>query len=216
MRITRVCVAVIALGAASLMATPSAAYGDTVPSGQRTLGNTTIEPAYDDTTGSLVYLSTPNGTQQGNQVHPNAHNTAELYLPMYPTGSDVGVLNCQHQPMENCPDHGQIVSNIAMHYPPVSPVYDNGVIGHDHLVGIASTRGDFNVTWVPVLVLFTPSGIEHGANQTHITTLAQIDSAEAAGYVTELRLDPATFKCASVSAAAYSRGTAVPSVAPNP
>lgn len=216
MRITRVCVAVIAIGVASLTGSQTAALGDTLPSGQRLLGNTTVEPAYDDVSGSLVYLSTPNGTQQGNQVHPNAHNTAELYLPMYPTGSNVGALNCQHQPMENCPDHGQIVTDIAMHYPPVSPVYSNGVIGHDHLVGIASTKGDFNVTWVPVLVLFTPSGIAHNANQSHMTTLAQIDAAEAAGYATELRLDPATFKCASVNAAAYNRGTPVPAVAPNP
>jgi hypothetical protein len=216
MRINRISVAVVALGAASLLASQTAAFGDTLPSGQRTLGGTTIEPAYDDMTGSLVYLSTPNGTQQGNQVHANAHNTADIYLPMYPTGSDVGALNCQHQPMENCPDHGQIVTDIAMHYPPVASVYANGVVGHDHLVGIASTGGDFNVTWEPVLVLFTPAGIAHGANQTHITTLAQIDAAVSAGYATELRLPPATFKCASVNVAAYNHGTAVTPVAPAP
>jgi hypothetical protein len=43
-------------------------------------GGTVIEPVYDDATGTLVYLSTPDNTP----VHPNGHNVALIYLPVYP------------------------------------------------------------------------------------------------------------------------------------
>jgi len=195
-----------ALAMASVLAVPASAVGSTLPSGQVVVGNKTIEPAYDDTTGQLVYLSTPMGTQQGGQVHANAHNSAPLYLPMYPAASTVGTLNCQHLPMDNCPDHGPLVAGIAQGAVPA--VYGDGVLGHDHLVGIASTGGDFNVTWVPVLLLFTPAATTQEMN-THITTLTQIHALEAEGHMFEIPLPPAAFKCASVSAAVYNHGTPV-------
>jgi hypothetical protein len=181
----------LSLGVASVAAaTP-------LPSGEVTVGQTVIEPAYDLATGTLVYLSTPRHAV----VHPNfAKNVAPIYLPMYPVGAAVGTLNCEDVPVENCPDHGALVASIAAGANPT--VYGNGVVGHDHLVGIASTGGDFNVLWIPVLVLFnTPGAV------THVTTLRQLHALELAGAVTEIPLPPATFHCSVVSAAAYAQGT---------
>jgi hypothetical protein len=189
------------------------------PSGQVMIGNTSlaltptphfvgggsvIEPAYDDGTGTLVYLSTPTKAQ----THPNAHNVAPLYLPVYPVGSgiDPASLNCAHVPADNCPDHGPGVAGAAMSIVP--SVYGGGVLGHDHLVGIASTGGDFNVIWEPVLLLFTNA---QAATQ-HITTLAQIRAAEVAGNAIEIPLPTLDFSCASVSAAVYASGTPAPTV----
>ncbi len=46
---------------------------------------------------------------------------------------------------------------------------------------------------------------------THITTLAQLQSLEAAGRVTEIPLPAATFHCSVEKSAAYDRGTPVTS-----
>ena len=182
----------VSLGAGSISAA-------SLPSGEVKLGQTVIEPAYDDATGTLVYLSTPMHAV----VHPNfAHNVAPIYLPMYPVGSTVGTLNCMDIPVENCPDHGALVAGIAASVVP--SVYGAGVIGHDHLVGIASTGGDFNILWEPVLILFT----NPDAANTHITTLAQIQAALAGPNPAAIAipLPPATFPCSVVSGAAYARG----------
>jgi hypothetical protein len=207
--------------------------GSTAPSGQRMFGHTsfvlanpsdptsghfiggggTVEPAYDDMTGTLVYLSTPNGSHvhPAKKIDPSTGmpiNVAPIYLPMYPAGSgiDPATLNCAHVPADNCPDHGPLLAGVAMAIDP--SVYSGGVIGHDHLVGIASTGGDFNILWEPVLVLFTNAD----AAKTHITTLAQIKAAEAAGNAFEVPVPPATFHCSSVSATAYWRATPAPTV----
>ena len=181
----------VSLGAGSISAT-------SLPSGEVKLGQTVIEPAYDDTTGTLVYLSTPMHAV----VHPNfAHNVAPIYLPVYPVGSTVGTLNCMDIPVENCPDHGALIAGLAGHVNP-NGVYSGGVIGHDHLVGIAATGGDFNILWEPVVILFTNPD---AANQ-HVTTLAQIQAALASHNAIEIPLPPATFHCAAVSAAAYAQG----------
>jgi hypothetical protein len=195
-----------------------ASVSATSPSGQVMIGNTsfstatghftgggaTVEPAIDDANGNTVYLLTPTNAQS----HPNAHNVAPLYLPVYPVGSgiDPASLNCAHLPADNCPDHGPGVAGAAMGIVP--SVYGGGVLGHDHLVGIASTGGDFNVIWEPVLVLFTNA---QAATQ-HITTLAQIRAAEAAGNAFEVPLPQLDFHCSSVSAAVYARGTPAPTV----
>jgi hypothetical protein len=178
------------------------------PSGEVTFGQTVIEPAYDDTTGTPVYLSTPMHAV----VHPNfEHNVAPIYLPVYPAGSTVGTLvtlNCMHVPVENCPDHGDAVAGAAMGISAqmgFGSVYAGGVLGHDHLVGIASTGGDFNVLWEPVLVLFTNTA----AANVHVTTLGQIN-ADLAGPNPSAVLIPLpslTFHCSVVSAAAYAHGT---------
>lgn len=207
--------AVLALLATLSVSTVSASG---MPSGQRTIGNvsfdwstmtftgggTTIEPAYDYSTGGLVYLSTPVGAK----VHPNAHNVAPLYLPVYPVGSgiDPASLNCAHMPADNCPDHGPFISAVVQSIIP--SVYGGGVLGHDHLVGLSATGGDFNVIWEPVLVLFT----NPDAAKTHLTTLAQIDAAYAAHQIIEIPVPSADFNCASVSAAVYNHGTPGPTV----
>jgi hypothetical protein len=167
------------------------------PSGEVTFGQTVIEPAYDLANGNLVYLSTPKHAV----VHPNfAKNVAPIYLPMYPAGVNVGTLNCEDVPVENCPDHGPEVAGLAQAMNPT--VYGAGVQGHDHLVGIASTGGDFNVLWLPVVVLFnTPEAV------THITTMDQLHALETAKAVTEIPLESVTFHCSGVSAAVYANGT---------
>lgn len=203
------------------------------PSGQRMYGNTsfvpttdpppalghftggggTIESAYDDTTGTLVYLQTPNNAKvhPAKKIDPSTGypvNVAPLYLPVYPVGVgiDPSTLNCLDQPADNCPDHGPALAFNAM--AAVPSVYGGGVLGHDHLVGIASTGGDFNFLWEPVLVLFTTTQ----AASTHYTTLAQLKAVEAAGGAFEVPLPQLDFNCARVSAAAYWRGTAAPTV----
>jgi hypothetical protein len=215
------------IGAVALVIATAAVSAGAMPSGQRMFGHTsfdstagvfvggggTIEPAYDATTGTLVYLSTPNGAHVHlvKKIDPSTGmpiNVAPIYLPVYPAGSgiDPATLNCAHVPADNCPDHGPLIAGAAMSIEP--SVYGGGVVGHDHLVGIASTGGDFNILWEPVLVLFTNAD----AAKTHITTLAQIQAAEAAGNAFEVPLPQATFHCSSVSAAAYWRATPGPTV----
>ena len=187
--------------------------GDTTYStatGHFTGGGGTVEPAIDDANGSTVYLFTPNNAK----THANTHNFAPLYLVVYPVGSgiDPASLNCQHLLADlttlhdNCIDHGPIVAGAAG----ASPVYVRGVIGHDHLVGIASSGGDFNVIWEPVLVLFNSVD----ASTTRILTLDQLNKAFGAGQVSETPLPSLDFNCASVSAAVYNHGTPAPVVGP--
>jgi len=86
-------------------------------------------------------------------------------------------------------------------------VYADGVIGHDHLMAGPGSHGDFNVAWVPTLVLFTP-----GAAITHITTLNQLNGLIGSGAVFTVPLDGfqwnpnLTFHCSVVSAAVYAHG----------
>lgn len=207
----------LVIAASGLVGMPESS-ASTMPSGQVMYGNTsfstatmtftggggTIEPAYNDTTGGLIFLQTPNNTK----VSPNDHNVAPLYLPVYPAGSgiDPASLNCAHVPADNCPDHGPGIAGAAMSIIP--SVYRGGVLGHDHLAGIASSGGDFNVIWEPVLVLFTSIP----AARDHITTLAQLGAARAAGQVITIPLPQFDFHCSVVSAAAYDRGTPAPTV----
>ncbi len=214
-RVATAAALVTALGA---LGASSSSAASSVPSGQRMIGATTfstvtghfmgggatIEPAFDDANGSYVYLLTPNNAQ----VHPNAHNVAPLYLPVYPAGSgiDPSTLNCAHVPADNCPDHGPEVTAAVMHAMP--GVYGGGVVGHDHLVGVASTGGDFNFIWEPTLVLFT-----NAPAATHrLTTLAQINAAVTAGDAVTVPLPQLDFNCAIVGAAVYAHATPAPAV----
>ena len=187
------------------------AGASSLPSGERLVGGTAshggtvLEPVYDDMTGLIRYVSTPRGAP--NPVNSNPVAAAPFYLPVYPAGSTVGVtLNCQDVPAENCPDHGPAVAGLAQALEP--GVYGGGVIGHDHLLAGPGSHGDFNVAWVPTLVLFTNSA----AANTHITTLAQLNAMIASGDVKTVPLDGTngfpnlTFHCSVVSAAAYARG----------
>ena len=215
-------------------ASPSSA-GGTAPSGQRMMGNTsfstttghftggggTVEPAINDADGSQVYLLTPTNAR----VHPSTHinpatgmpvNVAPLYLPVYPDGSgvDPATLNCAHVPADNCPDHGPGVAGAAASIDPnvyVGSTGNNLVLGHDHLIGVAKTGGDFNIIWEPVLVLFTSVG----AASHRITTLDgpnSLHAVEAAHGAFEVPLPQLDFNCAIVSASVYNNATPAPSV----
>ncbi len=224
----RLVAATFLFGSLALLVATAATPAGSTPSGQRMYGNTsfdstngvftggggTIEPAYDGTTGELVYLQTPNNAHVNLghvPIDPGTGmpiNVAPIYLPVYPTrsGIDPATLNCAHVPADNCPDHGPLIAGLAMGAMPT--VYGGGVVGHDHLVGIASTGGDFNILWEPVVVLFTNAA----AATHHITTIAQINAAVASGNAIEIALPPATFHCSSVSAAAYWKATPSPTV----
>jgi hypothetical protein len=143
------------------------------------------------------------------RCHPIfAHNVAPIYLPVYPVGSTVGTLNCQDTTattVENCPDHGPLVAAAAQAI--VGSVYGRGVLGHDHLVGIASTGGDFNILWEPVLVLFTNADAADGRN--HVRTLAELNALVASGDVITIPAPNLTFHCSVVSAAVYQKGAPV-------
>jgi hypothetical protein len=198
----------VAAAVAGLWALPAAA--DSLPSGERIVGGngshggTVIEPVYDDMTGQIRYVSTPRGTAQPLPTNPRA--TAPFYLPVYPVGASVPTLNCQDVPVENCPDHGPAVAAAAQAIDPL--VYGGGVIGHDHLMAGPGSHGDFNVAWVPTLVLFAPS-----ATITQITTLDQLNKLIGSHAVFTVPLDGTngtpnlTFHCSVVSAAVYAHGT---------
>jgi hypothetical protein len=202
-------VAVVAGLVAALAA--SAAAAGPLPSGERIIGGhgavggAVVEPVYDDMTGAIRYVSTPRGTPDPVKSNPRA--SAPFYLPVYPVGSTIGVaLNCEHLP-ENCPDHGGAVAGLAQAFEP--GVYGEGVLGHDHLMAGPGSHGDFNVAWVPTLVLFTNSA----AANTHVTTLAQLEALRESGDVIEVPLNGTnglpnlTFHCSVVSAAVYEHGS---------
>jgi hypothetical protein len=134
-------------------------------------------------------------------VKSNPIASAPFYVPVYPAGSTVGTLLCKDTPVENCPDHGPGIAAAAQQIMP--GVYGGGVIGHDHLMSGPGSGGDFNVAWVPTLVLFTSAA---AANQ-HLITETQVDAAIAAGNAIEVPLPQLTFTCAVVSGSVYARGT---------
>ena len=197
----------VSAAVAGLWALPAGASslptGERIVGGSGSHGGTVLEPVYDDMTGQIRYVSTPRGTAQPLPTNPTA--TAPFYLPVYPEGASVPTLNCQDVPVENCPDHGPAVAGAAQAIDPM--VYGAGVIGHDHLMAGPGSHGDFNVAWVPTLVLFAP-----GAAITHITTLTQLNGLMKSGAVFTVALDGTngtpnlTFHCSVVSAAVYAHG----------
>jgi hypothetical protein len=194
-------VSVLAFG---LVAGASVAMASPLPSGERIVGNTVIEPVYDDMTGAIRYVSTPRGAP--NPVNSNPRASAPFYLPVYPTGSSVGTLNCEDVPVENCPDHGPGVAGLAIAFRP--DVYGGGVIGHDHLMAGPGSHGDFNIAWVPILVLFTS---KDAANH-QLILLTDVNAAVANHQAILVPLDGTnglpnlTFHCSVVPAAVYARG----------
>lgn len=193
-----------ALAAAAVPAGASEPTGE-LPSGERIVGKTVMEPVYEDMTGEIRYVGTPMGVPT-NPVNSNPKASAPFYLPVYPTGSTVGPLLCQDVPVENCPDHGPLVAGAAEAIDPA--VYGEGVIGHDHLMAGPASGGDFNVAWVPVLVLFTS---KEAAN-THITTLAKLEEMVSEEKVFEVPLNGSngtpnlTFHCDVISPTLYQMG----------
>jgi hypothetical protein len=182
------------------------AAGAQIPSGERHLGKTVIEPGYDDRTGELIYIMTPEGAPLPS--HANAHAVSPLFLIVYPSSAagSVGTMNCAHQDGDNCPDHGPMFSDLAKFSMP--SVYVNGVWGHDHIMD-GPGGSDFDVNWQIFVVLFTSAQ----AANTHITTEAQLDAAIETGDAFTVET-PIVFHCNLVSAAVYARGTPVPPVGP--
>src|SRR5438477_6637535 len=84
-----------------------------LPSGERQLGKTIIEPGYDDRTGELIYVMTPMGAPFPS--HNDQHAVSPLFLVVYPNSAaaSVGTMNCAHEGGDNCPDHGPVFSELA-------------------------------------------------------------------------------------------------------
>lgn len=168
------------------------------PSGERIHGQSSVEPVYNDMTGAVAFVATP--INAPNPVHANPRAWAPIYLPVYPTGSTVGILNCMGAP-GNCPDHAGIIAKLAAQID--SGVYGDGVIGHDHLLAPPASGGDFNIAWEPIPVLFTSTG----AADAHLINKAQVDAAVASGDAYEAPLPQLTFNCSVVNQAVYALGT---------
>ena len=192
----------VALTAGAMIAGAALPAAAQVPSGERQLGQTIIEPGYDDRTGNLIYVMTPIGTPDPS--HANAHAISPLFLIVYPNSAAaaVGTMNCAHEGGDNCPDHGPGIADLAQSVVP--SVYGSGVWGHDHVMDGPGGR-DFNVTWQVVVVLFTNAA---AANQ-HITTEAQLDAAIDAGDAFTI-VTPTIFHCNLVAGATYQRATPLP------
>jgi hypothetical protein len=175
-------------GALAIAGAGGAAAADPVPSGQRVLGQSVVEPVYDaDNAGVVRFISTP----QHAPLNSDQRAWAPLYLPVYPAGSTVGQLICPHTPVDTCPDHGPVIAGLARSVAP--GVYGGGVIGHDH---VARLRGvGFHVALEPVVVLFTSAA---AANE-HLTTRVAIEAAIARGDAVAIPLEAAALHGEQVS-----------------
>jgi hypothetical protein len=161
--------------------------------GQRAFGQATVEPAVNDANGDEIFLLTPNGAPFPSKAPDRAQSP--LYLVAYPTNSTVSdPLNCTPT---TC-DHAQTVP---------FPWYPSGGLlkGHDHLVGLPNTRGDFNVAWDVELDYFTPQGFSDGAINHRILTLKDLNDAKSRGDVQGTSIG-VTFNCSSTNIATYLGG----------
>jgi hypothetical protein len=139
-----------------VFAIPAAASSN--PSGQRTFGQSVLEPVYNaEDAGAIGYIKQP--TKAPQPVPSNPRAWSPFYLVVYPVTSTVPstiTLFCRHTPApENCPTHGNAISALALAQEP--SVYGAGVAGHDHLMDFPG-GDDFNIAWEPTVVLFTPKG----------------------------------------------------------
>ena len=192
-------------------------------SGQVAFGQATVEPAVDDVTGNIVFLLTPNGAPLPSDANPAAQEN--FYQVMYPIASAISAteLNCQPS---NC-NHAHVLpfSNVAYDSNPADLAgtskactdFNGGkpcavYKGHDHLVGVPSTGGQFNVAWHVIFVLFTPQGFADGAINTRIKTLDEIDALLSSGDVT--LVPRRSFNCQCVSQSVYDRGVPLSFVFP--
>jgi hypothetical protein len=172
-----------------------------LPSGERLLGQSLIEPAYDDRNSNLIYLATP--LKSPFPTHTSSRAVDELYLVEYPPGTTVTAFNCKGVP-GNCPDHDLDVATAATQImPSVYGTNPNLLPGHNHLVA-GPGGSEFNVAWEVVEILFT----KKSAANTLLTTKDDVEAAIARGDAIEVDLGFA-FHCSVVSAAAYFKGTPV-------
>lgn len=194
-----------AVGALLLAAVPVSAT--TAPSGERMIGDVSeghgaaIEPAYDYNTGERAYFLTPTGAFFSKA---NGHAVAPLYIVVYPSSYPGWTLDCMGVP-GNCPDHDGLIAGAATALEPgVYGTNPAAVPGHDHLLGLANTGGDWNVAWHVYVILFTNSA----AANSHITTLTQLDDALGGGDA--ISVDSGIiFNCSVVPASLYWSGTPI-------
>lgn len=204
---TRHPLARVLAGALCALLPLAALASDPFPSGEVQLGQSILEPAYNDANGSLIYILTP--IHAPLKLKPTTP-LAPLYVIVYPNSVSgaIGTVNCSHQPVDNCPDHGPAIAGLAEAMQP-SVYQTSGVWGHDHILAAPPapppSGGDFNVIWEPIAVLFTDD-----THITHIKTLSALMAAKDAGYVQFVPLLAASFYCAVVAASPYNRGTPVP------
>lgn len=227
----------LAVGVAAAMADPSGERilgGPGFGSGNPVIspdglpvGGTVIEPVYDN--GVIKYISTPARTPDPVKSNPIA--AAPIYLPVYPDGgSYTGPFLCDHQATggDDCPDHGDAISFLATYYD--QSVYGSdptAVLGHDHVLDGPASHGDFNIAWVPVLVLFNSVGdVQHFTSNSDIeaaaegpnptVTLVPLDGTEGSfpgGPNGELVSPDLTFHCAVVSQAVWNKAVPWPGTA---
>ncbi len=185
-----------------VLGAPMARAGGSLPTGEMQVGQSTVEPAYNDVNGNLVYLLTPN--QAPFPVVSNPIASAPIYIVVYPGASGVGTLNCMGLP-GNCPDHdGEIAGAATTIMPGVYGPDPRGVLGHDHLLAPPASGGDFNIAWHVWIVLFTNAD----AAKQHLTTLDGVTAALTAGNA--IKVDAGfAFMCAVVPAVVYNHGTPV-------
>src|SRR5438552_1720651 len=185
---------ITAVGALVVAVATFAGAQTTWYTGIRAFGQVTVEPAIDDVTGQQVFLLTPNKAPFPSKAPDRAQ--APLYLVAYPTNSTLtGPFNCTPT---TC-DHVQSV--------PLPWYPSNGLLkGHDHLVGIANTGGDFNVAWDLELDAFTPKGFGDGAINHRIMTLAELNAAKSNGDIQAIDIG-VVFNCSSTNIATYLKGT---------
>ncbi len=198
-------VLLFAVAAMVLLANLPSAGAASTPTGERSFGRASVEPAYNAANeGQLGFLLTP--TKAPDPVKSNPRSWAPIYLPVYPTTTTVTTtLNCMHVPVENCPSHGDLVAGAAQGISQANgfgSVYSGGVLGHDHVLDFPG-GDDFNLSWEPVLVLFKTAA---AANQ-HLVTDAAILDAAARGDVMLAPAPNLTFLCAVVPAAIWNRAT---------
>jgi hypothetical protein len=200
------CAALLVAGAVLLFS--HAAFAQ---SGEVTLGNSTIEPAIDDTTGNPIFFLQPKGAPF--PVNANAHAIAPLYAVVYPVQSTIPAdslncqpTNCDHLNVLPFPDtdYGLATAADCLEFNAGAPC--SAVKGHNHLLGIARTGGDFNVAWAVELVLFNSKAFADGTINTKITTLSQLQSLVDRGEVSIVPT-PITFNCSIVPQRTYELGT---------
>lgn len=198
--------AVLLLGATAILSVATAfAQGGVV------LGNSIIEPAIEDMTGSPVFILE---TQKSPfPVKSNPRAAAPLYAVLYPPASSVSDLNCQptncdHDQVFEMPntDYGILPASLCQQFTPDHGSDCSALKGLDILLGLAPTGGDFNVPWHVEYVYFTHKAFTDNAINTQIKLLSQLQALQLSGDVMILDT-PITFDCAPVPEATYNRGT---------
>lgn len=178
------------------------------PTGERKLGDATLETGYDGSTGNVIY--TQGTTPPASAGKPTV---APLWLVVYPPGSTVTSggthLNCEGVP-GNCPDHDALVAGVVTRAQPAVYGSDSTAVpGHDHVYGASGVQAGFdNVTWEINVVAFTPKAKTDGAINTHLTTEAEIQKAKEAGDVQTIDAH-ASIHASMVPDSTYAKGTPV-------